>query len=775
MRNFDNILTTFQENVYQAMLDDLAGHLGVSAESLSRLGLGWVPVAQFKKGPNFQGWWAIPERDAAGVPVGLSLRSKSDFKVMYPGSKHGLVYPLNPYHEQGRKSYRRGAHNWVRTMDAGVECPVCGKPDGCLLSADDPDDPAAVICIRVRENAARPQNFGYLHILKAEGHVQSNSSALLDSRDPIIIVEGMTDAATVLDMGLVAVGRPSNLACLNMLSDLVRGRPAIIVGENDQVNPLTGQRPGWEGMTAAYQTLKHVCRSAKMVLPPEEFKDLRQWRLNTKLTREEFLDYVEQHATSPSEDLILPDDSPLTIANAWLASSHRLAGRLVLRFHAGRWFRYEGTKYEEIDELVDIKAKLHGWAANKIITVLKDNGEEQHRPLRCTRRVTADVLEALACPCPLNVSRTPAWINDADGPTPTDLIPFENGLLHLPSYLAGADESEYLLPHTPDFFTTFCLPFPFDPTAKCPTWQKFLLTSLGDEMAKIHLLQQWFGYNLAQDTSLHKFMMFRGVKRSGKGTAMAALEAIIGEENVGSTSLKQLTERFGFESLLGKQAIFMGDARLPKTGDSMRALEILLNIVGEDPVYVDRKNKTPVSNYRFPARFTIATNLLPDLPDHAGALEARLLILDFERCFAGREDFTLRDRIIAEAPGIAVWALQGLKKLRETNRFITPQSSTAAMSEWREITSPVAAFLEACCVQAPKDCIPKAELYGAWEIWANRRKIDPGNQSQFLERVKHNMPFTTSKTVDINGRRQSAFVGLQLTREAARQLTSRPQ
>jgi hypothetical protein len=141
----EKLLEAFQGNAYPAMLDDLGQHLGVSSDSLRRLALGWAPIVPFKKGPSFAGWWAIPERDDAAKPIGLSLRSQDDFKVMYPGSKHGLVYEVNPEHEQGSDTYQAGASNWVRTMDAGLPCPVCGKPDGCLLSAENPADPKAVM------------------------------------------------------------------------------------------------------------------------------------------------------------------------------------------------------------------------------------------------------------------------------------------------------------------------------------------------------------------------------------------------------------------------------------------------------------------------------------------------------------------------------------------------------------------------------------------------------------------------------------------------------
>jgi hypothetical protein len=290
------LLEKFQGNAYPAMLDELGRHVGVSAASLRRLALGWAPIVTFKKGPNFQGWWVIPERDADGDPIGLSLRSQSDMKVMYPGSKHGLIYEVNPNHSRGEKGYNAGAHNWVRTMDAGVLCAVCQKPDGCLLSAENPADPKAVVC-RV-EKSPRPLKFGWLHIRKAEGNLKQ-TPALADHGGPVLVVEGMTDTATAMDLGFDAVGRPSDLACMDFLCKLLPGRTVIVVGENDK--KPDGKHPGRVGAETTYGALIRAgVGDVRIVMPPEHIKDLRVWRTKYGLTREQFLAHAEKSGERPA-------------------------------------------------------------------------------------------------------------------------------------------------------------------------------------------------------------------------------------------------------------------------------------------------------------------------------------------------------------------------------------------------------------------------------------------------------------------------------------------
>ena len=54
------------------------------------------------------------------------------------------------------------------------------------------------------------------------------------------------------------------------------------------------------------------------------------------------------------------------------------------------------------------------------------------------------------------------------------------------------------------------LPYDYDARATCPKWLVFLDTVLEGDVERIKLLQQWFGYLLTPDTTLHAFMVLEG-------------------------------------------------------------------------------------------------------------------------------------------------------------------------------------------------------------------------------------------------------------------------
>lgn len=769
-REWDRLLETYQGNAFPAMLEDLATHLGVSVASVIRIAPGWAPVVEFKKKTSYMGWWVVPERNDTAEVVGLSLRSQQDHKTMFPGSKHGLVYEVNPKHERGVASASPG--HWIRTMDAGVLCPICGKPDGCLVNADNPTDPMGdAVCIRIREDAVRPMKMGYLHSPSGRLKGEKSRSCLADNGGPVIVVEGFSDVCAALDLGFDAVGRPSNLACMDLLADVVRGREVIVVGEND-LKP-NGEHPGREGMIAAYQVVGRSSPHVRMVMPPPHIKDLRGWLVKHGLTRERFQEYVDTNAEGHVEGVLLDDDRPLTIARSYLNSGYRMAGRYTMRRWRGEWYRYHQGRYQPISD-ESFRQPIRPWAHERYVRVTNPTtGAAANVPIKAHNGFVDNLIEAIKGETLIEDSaQIPCWINGHEGPAATDMVVFANGILHLPSYYAG-DESALLEP-SPDLFTTAALPFAFDPTATCEGWLAFLHSTLGDESEKITLLREWMGYCMVPDKSMQKMLFMRGPTAAGKSEILNVICQLVGRGQYAASDFGSLAGPFGLSPLMGKLVCVVGDARVPRQGDAMRGLELLLNLTGNDDVQVNRKFKDQIDAAQITARISMASNEILELPDSSSALLRRLLILEFKRSFRDNPDTTLRARLANEIPGICLWALEGLRRVRMMKRFTRPQSSIEAENEWRIATNPLAAFVEECCDVADGTEVPKEELFDAWSAWGGERRMKPTTKSWFYERMRTAVPTVTSATYEKGIHKISVYRGLALKAWAARRFTGRP-
>jgi len=578
------------------------------------------------------------------------------------------------------------------------------------------------------------------------------------SDSPIVVVEGASDTAAALDLGMVGVGRPQSLGGLEFLRTLLVGRNAIVVGENDA-------GAGRQGMEATFEALTDICPVVVKVMPPEGVKDLRAW-LRTGLTRQELLDAAKQ-GSAESQPGTLHDDAPLVLVRHWLKENYTDANILLLRNHRDVWYRYDHDHYAEY-RVPEIRSSLYRFLDTLTIAKQGKTGVtlESYKP---TRHKVNDVADALLADC-LVSGDPPCWLDGHEGPNPHDLIVFTNGLLDVDAYLHRRPARH---PLSPRLFHLGSTPFAFDSGATCPMWEEFLDQVFYGDSECINLLQEWFGYNLISDTRFQKMMLMIGRPGSGKGTTLRVLSALLGRGQCARSSFRDITSPFGLQPLIGKRAILFPDAHVPRQVDAMYALEVLKSIVGNDPLSVNRKFLPQIPDLRLPGRITIAVNELPELPDHARSLERRLVLLNYPRSFEGKEDWTLADRLCTEAPGVLLWALKGLYRLRQQDEFTIPSVSKSVMEEFRPQLSPVAEFLDDCTDFRPDLWVPAQQLFDCWMGWSRERGIRPGNRAKFGERVLHQKPSLRRERQQINKKRMRVYIGLGLTGKAKDQYLMR--
>jgi putative DNA primase/helicase len=749
-------VSAYQANVYPAMLADLGTQLGVTPASLTRIGIGWMPS---------EACWVFPERDDAGQIIGLVRRFKDGKKFCTTGSQRGLTYPLA---EESFDVYTPGPQNWIKTEEAGVNCPICGHADWCLVSAENPEDPQAVICGRTAEGARKPLGeAGYLHVRKPGGEVSAVSGGSLPrSGLPVLVVEGQSDVAAALDLGFVAVGKPSAAGGLGFLAKLLIGRAVIIVGENDS-------GAGKLGMEKTFEALSPAIADLTKLMPPADVKDLRAWK-QRGLTQEVLLAAAKGGDKESSSD-VLPDKSPLAVAELWLAQEQSADGLPILRKYTGEWCRWDGTGYRMIDEEADVRGGLYRYLKDKKYRDYGTKGEVTIKPYEPTRSKVGDVIDALAMSCPV-ADEPPCWLAEPQS-APDCTLTFKNGLLDVEKWLATPTHG--MIPHTPAYFCLASLPYDYGPRVGCPTWRRFLSEVFPGDPDAEALLQEWFGYNMLPNTSMEKLMMLVGRPGAGKGTVLEALRAVLGAGQVASTSMDALTSDFGLAPLMGKLAAILPDAHTTRKGDATKALEIIKTISGRDYVSINRKYLNHAPSCRLTCRITIGVNDLPDLPDHARSLERRLLLLHFAQSFEGREDIHLKDKIVAEAQGIAMWALEGLRRLRNSGRFTIPASAGAVTEAFRNQISPITEFAQECCEfgQTVKHISLKQMLYDAWVGWAKAQGM--GNSLVYSTRAKFDQRFQ-SLNPDVqcdrhlrNGNPVAVYLGVRLTADAANQYLGR--
>lgn len=437
--------------------------------------------------------------------------------------------------------------------------------------------------------------------------------------------------------------------------------------------------------------------------------------------------------------------NPLPAANAIVAARFTTAERLrTLHYWQGEFWVWTGAHYAVLPN-ADVREMLYA------------AGEASAKPIK--KRQVDDVLDALKAVVNLShrtVPQTPAWIDrqpeDAD---PRTLIPVANGLVQV--------DSMNLTPPTPRLFAPYALPFEFAPDPPAPLhWFAFLASVWRDEPDSVEALQEWFGYLLTADTALQKGLMIVGPRRSGKGTIGRVLVRLLGERNVCSPTLGSLGSNFGLEPLIGKLLALLSDARLGGRADVAALTENLLRITGEDIVNIDRKFQ-PAYTARLLTRVVVFSNEVPLFRDAASALPSRFVILKTTRSFLGEEDHGLDAKLAAELPGIMLWALQGLRRLRARGRFLQPSGGATQLRLMEDLASPIGAFLRDQCVFEPGAQVPVAKLYAAWRDWCHEHgREQPGNEQTFGRDIAAAAPAVGQSRPRIEGQRVRMYEGVRL-------------
>lgn len=268
-------------------------------------------------------------------------------------------------------------------------------------------------------------------------------------------------------------------------------------------------------------------------------------------------------------------------------------------------------------------------------------------------------------------------------------IPLKNGILNVESYLKDHDIN--LFRHDPDYFSTSCLDFDYDPEAESPTFQSILDFALPNKEVQ-RVVQQWIGHNLVYSTELEKIVMFLGKGRNGKSLLLFILRTLLGDDNISTVPLENFGKRFQTYQTVGKLANIVGEV-----SDSSKFPETAIkSFVSGEPFTADIKFKDPIIVYPT-ARITVAANNFPYFRDTTDGLWRRIILIAFERQVDikdVRPEYMTKEFWYesGEIKGIFNWALQGLKDLKQ-NGLQVPQCCKDQLEEIKSSINPVESFL----------------------------------------------------------------------------------
>lgn len=457
-----------------------------------------------------------------------------------------------------------------------------------------------------------------------------------------------------------------------------------------------------------------------------------------------------------------PPTDPVAVVRWLVPRTWQHEGLKTLVRWNGEFYHWRGDWWE-----VYQPEKLTATITAALEHVCYDHPKNGLVPWAPTRAKVGEVVYALmnTLQIDLDVDNGRAWIAEPTCDVAAiDLLPVQNGLLNL--------RTGELVDSTPALFCTWGTPYEYDPEAKAEHWLEFIGKVYEPTTRKA--LQEWFGYLLSGETRMQKMFWLWGAPGSGKGTTHRILERLLGSDFANTTvgaEIGDLRTEFGAMHWPGKSLVTFTDAAsgLYAGGQGLARLK---SFTGGDRVSINRKNSgywQGVPSFRL----MFLSNEPPAWSGDAKPMVRRLIVgrTTGERV-EGDQD--LETQFVTEMPGVLNWALEGLRRLRETGEFSEPETQAEDLETMTHSGLTVAEFFSECFVDAKNpdgtSTYTNAELYERYKRWWETEggHTKPLNSHAFYNAVTAlNDPTIVTAYVKENGKRvrKVSVVGRLLERE----------
>lgn len=281
----------------------------------------------------------------------------------------------------------------------------------------------------------------------------------------------------------------------------------------------------------------------------------------------------------------------------------------------------------------------------------------------------------------------------------------------------------------------------YDPEAKCPRWRQFLEEVFERDVMLRRFVQRAVGYSLIGDNREQALFLCHGSGANGKSTFLAVLSALFGEYATSTAFAtfdadKRTEQTEDLARLRGKRLVTVIEA----DEDRRLAEARVKSVTGGDPITCAYKYG---HYFEYVPAFKpwLAVNHRPIIRDVTPSIWRRIKPIPFAASFTDKADKDLKDKLLAELPGILNWALDGLRLWREEG-LNPPQRVLDDLADYRAENDQLAKWLEECCMvdSAPvggrSSEAPANDAYQAYQAWAESRGERAYSQARFGRMLK---------------------------------------
>ncbi len=267
------------------------------------------------------------------------------------------------------------------------------------------------------------------------------------------------------------------------------------------------------------------------------------------------------------------------------------------------------------------------------------------------------------------------------------------------------------------------------PGGDCPRWLRFLAEITQGDAEMVGYLHRWCGYALTGSTRDHAFLFLYGPGGNGKSVLLNTMAHVLGD----------------YATTADMELFTVGNGNSHPTGlaDLRGARLVLAQETEQGRALAEAKIKAMTGGDKIKARFmrqdffefqpvfklVMAGNHRPVIrnPDDAMRRRLHLLAMTYKPPAPDRD---LQAALLAEAPGILAWAIEGCMAWQREGLGICEAMATATADYFAE-QDLMAQWLAERCEPVRNSEVPSSALFRDWQTWATGHGEQPGTGKGF--------------------------------------------
>ena len=421
------------------------------------------------------------------------------------------------------------------------------------------------------------------------------------------------------------------------------------------------------------------------------------------------------------------DDPPFNLTD--MGNAERVAalhGRDLRHCHEfDRWYVWDGARFGE-DRAGAIVARAKETVRSIYIEAAAADDRLQRKALAKHAQSSEQASRIAAM---ISLARSEPGIPVTSTQLDRDpwVLNVRNGVIDL--------RSGELRPHDRMQLITKLSDVEYDNTATCPRFLAFLDQIMGGNSALITFLQRAIGYSLTGTTIERLIFILYGEGKNGKSTFLEAIRAMLGDYALRTPTETLLVKR---DQGIPNDVARLRGARFvtaSETEEGQRLAESKIKDLTGGDVISARFMRGEFFDFLPTFKLWLSTNHKPVIRGTDRAIWDRIRLVPFVvRIPTDEQDKHLRDKLIAEAPGILAWAVQGCLDWQRDG-LTEPSEVRAATDSYRAEMDVIGAFIEDACLVDPDTSETAGILYSAYHKWCEANGERAFTQTMFGRRL----------------------------------------